>query len=309
MWSWMNYVVLDMEWNDTLPKAKNQKGIVLIHEIIEIGAARMNAKKEITDTFGAYIKPRVYRRIREDVTELTGITTEKLEEGRRLKEVIEEFRQWCRDDYIILTWGSEDIPVLVNNLGYFGIDSGWLPFYFNAQAVFNMQTENKGRAFSLEYAMEYCGVEPAGNMHDALTDAVCTAKVCAGFDIEEGIARCDEYGGTEFGRMDVPMNMRREISFGFETVREAVENGFAAPVCPVCGKMLDEIMWFRINDEKVIADGYCREHDDYAVIISNKRLSKRSCQTVKSTYTIDRINEAYFDFVESRADIVSIEDI
>lgn len=305
----MNYVVLDMEWNDTLPKSKNDRGLILNHEIIQMGAAKMDSRLEIIDTFKANIKPRIYEKIRDDVTELTGITTEMLSEGRRVHEVMEEFREWCGDDYIFLTWGSEDIPVLRNNLDYFGIDSSWLAFYFNAQALFNMQTENKGRAYSLEYAMEFCGINEDCKMHDALNDAVCTAKVCAKFDIEDGIVRCDEYSGTEFGRIDVPMNMRREISFGFRSMRDAVENGFAAPVCPECGTEIEDVIWYRVSGEKVIADGYCPKHNDYAVVITHKKLSDKNSETTKSTYTIDRINEAYFDFVEGRAEEISREEL
>lgn len=305
----MDYIVLDMEWNDTSPKSKNDKGIMLNHEIIQMGAAKMDPRLKITDTFKANIKPRVYEKIREDVTELTGITAGSLSGGRRVYDVMDEFREWCGDDYIFLTWGSEDIPVLKNNLDYFGIDSSWLAFYFNAQAMFNMQTENKGRAFSLEYAMEFCGIKEERKMHDALNDAVCTAKVCAKFDIEESIARCDEYSGTEFGKLDVPMNMRREISFGFGSMREALDRGFAVPVCPECGTEIEDVIWYRVSGEKVIADGYCPKHSDYAVVITHRKLSAANSETVKSTYTIDRINEAYFNFVEDRAEVISREEI
>ena len=305
----MNYVVLDMEWNDTSPKSKNSKGLILNHEIIQIGAAKMNEKREIIGTFKADVKPKVYKKIRDSVTELTGITAKMLENGRWFDDVIEDFKKWCGEDFILLTWGNEDIPVLRNNLDYFGMDTGWMPFFFNAQAIFNMQTENKGRAFSLEYAMEFCGVKEDCRMHDALNDAVCTAKVCAKFDIEDGIVSSDEYDGTEFGRIDVPMNTRREISFGFRSMRDAFDSGFSVPICPECGLGIEDIIWYRVSDEKVIADGYCPDHGDYAVVITHKKLSEKMTETVKSTYSIDRINEAYFDFVESRAEEIGEEDL
>lgn len=305
----MNYVVFDMEWNDTTPKVKNDKGIILNHEIIQMGAAKINEKLEITDTFKVNIKPKIYEKIRDQVTELTGITELDLKDGLRVHEAMEKFRSWCGENFIFLTWGSEDIPVLCNNLDFFRIDRSWVPFYFNAQAIFNMQTENKGRAYSLEYAMEFCGVHEDCKMHDALNDAVCTAKVCAGFDIETGIVSCDEYDGVEFGRIDVPLNMRREISLSYKTIKEAMDDGFADPVCPECGLELDDIIWYRAGENKIIADGYCPKHDDYAVIITRRKLSDKVSEIIKSTYIIDRINEAYFDFVENRSEEIEKEDI
>lgn len=300
----MNYVVLDMEWNDTAPKEVNDSGIKLVHEIIQVGAAKMDEKHRIIDTFSAYIKPRVYKHIRDDVTMLTGITEEMLSSGNDIKKVMEAFRLWCGDDFIFLTWGPDDIPVLQNNLEFFGISCDWVPFYFNAQALFNMQTENKGRAYSLEYAMEHCNIDNNSRLHDALNDAVYTARVCAGFDIEDGIVSSDEYEGTEFGRIEIPNNEKREISFAFSSIEEAAESRFGSPRCPECGRVLRDVIWYRVNEKKLIADGYCC--GDYAVVLTNRRVSEKTFETVKSTYAIDRINEAYFDFLEERAEETEI---
>lgn len=300
----MNYVVLDMEWNDTAPKVINDNGIKLVHEIIQVGAAKMDNAHRIIDTFSADIKPCVYKRIRDDVIKLTGITEESLNNGRDIKKTMEEFKRWCGEDFIFLTWGADDIPVLINNLEYFGMSSDWIPFYFNAQALFNMQTENKGRAYSLEYAMEHYNIEHGCKMHNALNDAVCTAKVCAGFDIEDGIVSCDEYDGTEFGRMKIPNNEKREISFVFRSIEEAAESKFGLPLCPECGRKLNDVIWYKVNDRKLIAEGFCC--GDYAVILTNKQVSEKTFETIKSTYVIDKINEAYFDFLEERAEETEI---
>lgn len=300
----MNYVVLDMEWNDTTPKVLNDRGVKLTHEIIQIGAVKMDREYRVTDTFAAEIKPRIYTRIRSDVTELTGIKAEDLRNGMDILQAAARFREWCGEDFIFLTWGLDDIPVLMNNLEFFGIDSGWVPFYFNAQTLFNMQTENKGRAYSLEYAMEFCGIEHDCKMHNALNDAVCAAKVCACFDIESGIVSFDEYDGAEFGRIDVPHSERRELSFSFKSIYEAAASGFGEPRCPECGKKLKDVIWYKVNGRKLVADGFCC--GDYAVIITNKKVSEKTVETIKSTYAIDRINEAYFDFIEERAEETEI---
>lgn len=305
----MEYIVLDMEWNDTSPKTENKDGCRLNHEIIQIGAVKIDEEHRITDTFFVNIKPRIYKRIRAGVTELTGITADQLENGVDIEKAVSAFAEWCGNsggDFIFLTWGADDIPVLLNNLEFFGLDQSWIPFYFNAQVLFNMQTGNRGQAYSLEYAVEYFGIKAEDKMHNALNDASYTAQICSGFDIEDGIIESEEYDGSEFGTIDVPNKEEREISFSFKSLHEALENGFGVPRCPKCGRKLERLIWYRVNDNKIIADGYCALHDDYAVVIRNKRLSKKTVKTIKSTYAVNRINEAYFDIMEERAEEAEI---
>ena len=55
----MNYIVFDLEWNQN-PAGKKTRNDKLPFEIIEIGAVKVNSKKEITDSFHRLIKPQVY---------------------------------------------------------------------------------------------------------------------------------------------------------------------------------------------------------------------------------------------------------
>ena len=56
----MNYIVFDLEWNQN-PSGKKTRNDRLPFEIIEIGAVKVNSKKEITDHFHRLIKPQVYK--------------------------------------------------------------------------------------------------------------------------------------------------------------------------------------------------------------------------------------------------------
>ena len=51
----MNYIVFDLEWNQN-PSGKKTRNDRLPFEIIEIGAVKVNSKKEITSTAPASIK-------------------------------------------------------------------------------------------------------------------------------------------------------------------------------------------------------------------------------------------------------------
>ena len=46
----MNYIVFDLEWNQN-PAGKKSRNDKLPFEIIEIGAVKVNSRKEITDSF------------------------------------------------------------------------------------------------------------------------------------------------------------------------------------------------------------------------------------------------------------------
>ena len=69
----MNYIVFDLEWNQN-PSGKKTRNDRLPFEIIEIGAVKVNSKKEITDHFHRLIKPQVYKWIHDSIHEnlLTG---------------------------------------------------------------------------------------------------------------------------------------------------------------------------------------------------------------------------------------------
>ena len=52
----MNYIVFDLEWNQS-PGGKKYSNSRLPFEIIEIGAVKMNEKREPVDVFQRLIKP------------------------------------------------------------------------------------------------------------------------------------------------------------------------------------------------------------------------------------------------------------
>ena len=76
----MNYIVLDLEWNQC-PYGKDRENEKLPFEIIEFGAVKMNEKKEIVDTFHQLVKPVVYRRIHFRTREVIAVSLEELEKN------------------------------------------------------------------------------------------------------------------------------------------------------------------------------------------------------------------------------------
>ena len=86
----MNYIILDMEWNQPAPwkKIKYENEICLYNEIIQIGAVKLNESCDIIDTYTVNIKPQIYKEINKNVHKLTGIDEVQLEDACSFNEAI-----------------------------------------------------------------------------------------------------------------------------------------------------------------------------------------------------------------------------
>lgn len=174
----MNYIILDLEWNNTYCKKK--KGF--LNEIIEIGAVKLNNNLQVIDTFDALIKPQLGKKLHTRVKELTNITNDDINTGIPFSQAMSNFRKWVsHEKNIILTWGDTDVRVLIENFRYFnGI--GFIPFLSNyvnlqkyAQAFMNIP---KAEQIGLSAAAEKLGLNPADySLHRALDDSKLTADL------------------------------------------------------------------------------------------------------------------------------------
>ena len=92
----MNYIVLDMEWNQPWPGSPSSRKVLPVQirgEIIQIGAVRVTEDQQVTDEFQVMIKPKYYRHLNRRVSKLTGIKDSRLkEEGVSFAYAMEQFR-------------------------------------------------------------------------------------------------------------------------------------------------------------------------------------------------------------------------
>ena len=85
----LNYIILDLEWNNAYSYAK--KGFM--NEIIEIGAIKLNDRFDVVDTFKQLIKPKITKKLSSRCKNITNITNEQLNEKRRLSSFLKR-RIW-----------------------------------------------------------------------------------------------------------------------------------------------------------------------------------------------------------------------
>ena len=153
------------------------------------------------------------------------------------------FRSWCGEDITFLTWGFDDITILRENLRLYGLEENWVSRWYNAQMIFNAQTDGSTAQKALKTAMEIFGIEATRPAHDALGDAYHTALICAKLDLKKGT---EEYGAAlkshenGFHGAEVPGCIGRKVFYDYADKRAALAAMSGAEnLCPVCGgKML-----------------------------------------------------------------------
>ncbi len=263
----MNYIILDMEWNQPLhPKALITEPITLHAEIVQIGAVKLDAHFREESTFDALITPKYYKKMHKKVASLTGITTDELKEGLPFLNVFERFKQWCGEDFAFLTWGPDDIPVLKSNLTLHSIDTAWIPFSYNLQIIFDRQITHEHRQVSLERALEILN-ETGEEAHNALNDAKSTAIVCRHLDMDKGI---NEYASAQ--KNDTDIGDGTTYRSKGSAVRNKDVNTFE---CPFCSKEVTCKEFVRQNYDKTLAIATCNCGKDFFVRLKFKKINNR----------------------------------
>ena len=181
----MNYIVLDLEFNQSFP-FKNGKKVEpnpeCPFEIIQIGAVKLNENFEQVDTFDAMIRPQIYPRLHPFVEKITGIHADMLADKPDFKTAYDGFLKFIGNEPAILcTWGGDDIKSLFRNILFYDLDAEALTDqYLNVQpfAAQHLNYE-AGKAIGLKNAVEALNIPTDETFHDALNDAVYTAKIFA----------------------------------------------------------------------------------------------------------------------------------
>ena len=294
----MNYIVLDMEWNQPWPGSPSAKKVLPVAirgEIIQIGAVRVTEDQRVCDEFQVLIKPKYYRHLNRRVSKLTGIKEPRLrEEGVPFPEAMELFRAWCGENVVFLTWGFDDIGILRENLQLFNIPTGWTDRWYNAQMIFNAQTDGSTAQKALKTAMEMFGIEATRPAHDALGDAYHTALICARLDLEKG---CREYDAAlkshenGFHGAELPGCIARQVYHDYSDKRSALSAMSGEEnLCPICqGRMLGS-RWFSQPGHRYMDLATCPEHGKFLIRV---RLSEQEDGLVRvSRLTYEATSEA-----------------
>lgn len=296
----MNYIVIDLEWNQSSQgKLKRNKEIPF--EIIEIGAIKMDSKRNIIGEYNQLICPKVYHDMNQITESLIKMQMEDLERGRPFEEVIVEFMEWCGDDYKFCTWGPLDLTELQRNMRFFKqkeLSDGPLEF-LDLQKIFSLAFGEKTERHSLENAVDQLKIEKDIPFHRAFSDAYYTAKIF------EKIPR-HYLRYVSFDTYNLPKSKEKEIKIQFDDYYKYISREFKtkesatgdkevmSTKCYLCGKVTKRrVKWFTPNNKHYYNVSICEEHGYMKSKVRIRKSEKGLCYAVKTMRFIDekQVNE------------------
>ena len=250
-------IVFDLEWNQSSYNPNHR----MPHEIIEIGACRVNRDYQVVDTFSRLIRPRLYKRLDKHIKKVTGMTESELEAGGTFADVFADFIAWCGEDAQLVTWGRDDFPVLRRNAAF-------LPFEppIDAQLVFGGACLGScHQQMNLHAAMEHQSIVIDVPAHRAVYDAQCTAALLS--SIDEAVGALDENRRAELVRVIArEKRIASSTLISLPTRHEYQTDALADErlmtiACPKCGaKTAFDTPWFDSGREKYMAISRCPVH-------------------------------------------------
>lgn len=300
----MNYVIMDLEWNQS-STGEEEVSKILPFEIIEIGAIKLNNERRMISEFSELVKPEVYHEMHRITRKLIHLQMEQLEQGRSFMEVMEQFREWCGEDYIFCTWGPLDLTELQRNIRYYEMEplaDGPIKF-LDVQKLFSIAYEDRKSRRSLEYAIDYLNIEKDIPFHRAFSDAYYTAKVLALMDEKV----LENYS---FDVFHLPKNKEAEIHVVFDTYAKYISRAFPDKAqaledktvtetkCYLCHRPLRrKIRWFSPNGKHYYCVSYCDRH---GYMKSKIRIRKAENGDVYVMKTQKFITEADIDNIRDK---------
>ncbi len=305
----MNYVVVDLEWNQAMSSKSsvfNKLPIKLRGEIIEIGAVKLTADMQPAEEFTVDVKPVYFKRMHYKVKKLTGFDKERLAKGLSFKDAFEKFREWCGDDVTFLTWGCDDKGIMEQNIIIHDLDWDWIAGWINLQLIYNMQTDGDKNQKSLATAMEHFEIEQTRVAHDALGDAYNTALVCSKLNMEVGLSQYDEASRAlstrskkESSEDSGPDAIEHLVFPNYVSKADAfADDGLAKISCPKCGSHLSGQRWINQGDQRYMNVFACPDCGSYLVRL---KFRKQDDNTWSANRLIYEADEGMLDFYRSKA--------
>ena len=257
----MQYIVLDLEWNQPISyhsPAYKSVGGKLLFELIQIGAVRVNEQMEVVDSFNQLIQPQHYVKLHPRIARITHISQDDLCDAPSFPQAIASFAQWCGEDYVLLTWGPDDISVLNQNMTFFHCETP-LSKVFDVQRLFGDVIGQPKDRKSLKGAMDLMEINPdeeAMPFHNAVNDAYYTALVFAKMP-DPGKVLSYPLTPRKLQHLD---KQKRESTaiMRVRSMKDALKSSAVmTPPCPICGKRMD------------VPEGYVLQRNDQYMALAD----------------------------------------
>lgn len=292
----MNYIILDLEWNQpAYPGAMVNHPVPLYGEIIQIGAVKVDENFQEIDTFNMRVRPVHYRKLHKRVARVTGLTDLDLLRGMPFRHVADQFRKWCGKDFAFVTWGGDDEVMLRINLAMYRMAHDWMPVTYDAQYIFSQQVPGAPRQLALVSALQVVGEEPYPP-HDALLDSLNTVRVCRHLNMAAGVAGYDKPTGLQFDPSDPAQYTLPSQAISYATLAEAKESDKVRKfACPVCHADVTCPFWEITRSGKYLSIAECPDCSKYFVRIRVSQRGDKRYKVSRHVFTLTDELQREFD--------------
>lgn len=276
----MNYIIMDLEWNQAVTGSKMIREPVLLHgEIIQIGAVKADERFNKVDEIKINVRPKYYKKMNPHVEKLTGITQGQLSVGEMFPQAFKRFERWCGSEFRFITWGFDDLGVFADNLTLHGLDPSFGGDYVNLQLIYNRQTGADHLQCALSAAAENLGVELDVQCHDALNDALLTYEVCRKLDMTLGLAEYAEYAAA------IPAPLMKDAVPNVAEPKKMTFNRRVAEIpCPKCGGKLSAGRWLFSSGKTCKTIAHCDTDGDMLIKLKAVKVSEGNYTVTRTVF-------------------------
>ena len=284
-----NYIVFDLEWNQgDAPVTSNGK--TLTFEIVEIGAVKLNEKREKIGEFSRLIKPQVHTHMHRITGKLIHLSMEDLAKGDKFQDVARDFLEFCGEDVKFCTWGPLDLTELQRNLDFYGMPllSDRPIAFYDVQKLYSLAYDDGKSRKALEAAVDEIRIPKDIPFHRALADAEYTAKIFRTFG-EKTLTK------ISFDTYVTPKTKKQEIRIVFDTYAKYISREFLnkedilknvdimSTKCYICKKNIRrKVKWFTPNGKHYYSAAFCDKHGFMKAKVRIKKAENGNLFVVKT---------------------------
>ena len=285
-----SYIVFDLEWNQGDAPYVSENGKELIFEIVEIGAVKLNEKREKIDEFSRLIKPGIFMQMHKITGKLIHLSMEDLEKGDSFEKAAGDFLAWCGEEPKFCTWGPLDLTELQKNLDFYGfapLSDRPIAFY-DVQKLYSLSYDDGKSRRGLETAIDELKLSKDIPFHRALADAEYTARIFR-LVSEKSLER------VSFDTFITPKTKKQEIRVVFDNYEKYISREFASKddilenreimstKCYLCHKNIKrKVKWFTPNGKHYYAVACCDRHGYMKAKVRIKKAEDGNYYSVKT---------------------------
>lgn len=290
----MNYIVLDLEWNQALTyQDMIKEPVFLTGEIIQIGAVKLDDSFNTVDTFNRRVTPEYYKTMHPKVAKLTKLTDHDICKGDNFPTVFWDFCEWCGNEISFLIWGTEDIQILRKNMLLHDINVSYMPAYYNLQNIFAAQISHDHRQYSLVRALNVLHESPF-DAHDALNDAKSTALICRHLNLTAGLLDYTHCADLQTGCVE-----SYEFDEPYLNIGDALDDDYVVSFeCPSCGCIVWGEHWVHKTPTQLLSEGTCEDGQKYLIQLRFKVFADQRVQVKRLVRQLtDDLHTEYMELV------------